>query len=190
MAGTVMAIKLRCPECHKAFAWDTQLPWPSACPFADCQAEMSSDKATAPGTVAAPYIRSVKTKATDQVYRDIEQASERRVEQAAEMAGVPTSEMEGLKITDLGSSRHEGEVAARDVHNPVSDFMAANPQAGGFRGADGVGYSGAVQSGPSPNMGAKMRSLLQQQHGAAIGGAAVSDRPALETMQPGYRRRG
>jgi hypothetical protein len=55
---------------------------------------------------------------------------------------------------------------------------------------NGAEYSTQVQSGPHPNIGATMITKARDFHGKLSHGMAVSDRPALETQQPGYRRRG
>lgn len=179
-----MAFRLRCPVCRKAFAYEPGTAYPDECPV--CETYIGSGRKDA--EIVMPFIRSSTMKNIDGTYREMEKASERRAEQAAQLAGVPTSEMSGLKITNLQDARREGDVAAVPVQNDVSRFMEQTG-IGGFRGVDGSGYSAAVQTGPSPNVGARMRTALQGHHGVVTGGA-VSDRPALETQQPGYRRRG
>lgn len=183
-----MSCTLRCPECRKKFSWDPQLPWPKACPFPACAVEMDNDRAD--DDIVMPFISAAKHRATDDVYRQMEKGSEVRAQHAANMAGVPVEDMASLKITDLRPTKHAGDIAAPEVRNPVTEFMGANPGIGGFQGSNGVGYSGAVQSGASPNAGAKMRTVLQGMHGERTGDAAISDRPAVETTAPGYRRRG
>ena len=178
-----MGFSLRCPDCRGKFPWTKETRMPRFCPL--CNADQGEERPD--DDIVMPAFLSPKTKRTDQVYKDTEAGSETRMHLAAAAAGVPVSEMSGLKITDLKDSK-PGEAAVRDVVNPVSQFMAQTG-IGGFRGPDGSGYSGAVQSGPAPNAGARMRTLLHSKH-AALSGGAVSDRPALETTQPGYRRRG
>lgn len=178
MAG----FSLRCPECRKKFVWDPQKPWPEQCPFPECAVEMSNENAEN-NVVSIPAFLSAKTKATDGVYEGMVRGSEFRAQAAAELAGVPVSEMSSLKITDL-NTRRDAEIMAVTPNNPVSRLMATG--IGGFKGADGAGYAGAVASGPFPNVGARTRTMIQSQHPVS----ATSDRPALETIQPGYRRRG
>lgn len=169
-----------------------KIPWnpldgmPEYCPNPKCKTRTAHDRED--DAVVMPFIKSSATSANDSLYRRMEQASERRVELAAEKAGVPTSEMADLKITNLRETRHEGAVAAVPVNNPVSQFMQQNPSAGGF-GVDGVGYSGQVAAGPSPNRGARVQSMVRQMHAEGMGWDKVGDRPALETLNPGYRRR-
>lgn len=175
-----MAFSLRCPECRGKFSWNPSAKWPDACPL--CAAEMENENAEN-NVVTLPAFLSAKTKATDGVYDGMVKGSEFRQHAAAELAGVPVSEMSSLKITDL-NTRRDAEIMVVTPNNPVSQLMATG--VGGFKGADGAGYAGAVASGPFPNVGARMRTTIQNQHPSS----ATSDRPALETAQPGYRRRG
>lgn len=178
-----MAFKLKCTACGEKFPWvkDKEI---HCCP--QCGIRFDSDRPD--DDVAMPFFRSQKTKNNDKLYRDIEAGSERRAEMAAEMAGVPVSEMSGLKVTNL-NDRKDAEIMAMPVQNDVTKFMEQN-KVGGFQGANGAEYSAAVQTGPFANSGAKMRTALQQHHSNISGGTAVVDRPAAETTQPGYRRRG
>lgn len=177
---------LRCTECGHKIRSKT-LEGPDVCP--SCKTPIERDDPI--DVPALPFIRSSgKTAATDKVYRDIEKGAEIRAQAAAEYLGVPTVEMSGLKVTNMRDNVKPGENSAMPVNNSVTQLMQANPNIGGFRGAEGLGYSGAVQTGPAPNAGARMRTALQSHHAAISHGSAVSDRPALETQQPGYRRRG
>jgi len=176
---------LRCGECGHKFK--SQVASPKKCP--SCKASFDPDDDE---TICMPFVRSTSSigKVGDDLYRQMEAGSAHRAEVAAEMTGAPVSEMSSLKITDLGSSRHQGEVAAVLPNNPVTQAMeaaAARGQPMGF--GDGLGYSAAVAQGPGANAGAKFQNVLRERHGAATGGSGVSDRPALETLQPGYRRR-
>jgi hypothetical protein len=136
-----------------------------------------------------PAILGRRTKVADQVYRDMEAGSEKRMHLAAEVGGGTASDYASLKITNMQDNLRAGDVAAMPVRNAVTEHMERTGQ-GGFAGGDAVGYSGAVQTGPFPNAGAKMRTTLQQHHAAMSHGSAVCDVPAVETRQPGYRRRG
>ncbi len=180
-----MAFRLRCPECRGAFPFDpAHQSYPDDCPL--CGEHIGHNRAD--DDVVMPSIRSARMAVSDKLYRDMERGSEQRAQIAAEMTGAPVSEMSDMKITNLNDARRQGDIAAVPVQNDVTRFMEAN-KVGGFQGG-GVEYSAAVQSGPHANAGARMRTALQQHHTTLTGGAAVSDRPALETMQPGYRRRG
>lgn len=176
-----MKITYRCPNCHDKF---TVAPGdePTACPHPNCGYEYVPRD---PNVVYMPAFLSPKTKATDQVARDVMDSSERRAEMAAEQAGCSVEDMAGLKVTDL---KEKSEYAVPEVVNSVTQFMDQTG-VGGFQGA-GAAYAGAVQSGPHPNMGARMRTQIHAAHSALSGGHAVSDRPALEVSNPGYRRRG
>lgn len=203
-----MAVKLKCPECRIKFPWDiVKNGFPEFCPNPECSTRIACDRAD--DDIVMPSIRSMKTKVTDAVYRQMEQASEHRAEQAAMQAGVPVADMSELKITNLQSATRQGDIAAPPVNNSVTQFMNANPQAAvGFQ-SNGAGaeYSSAVMSGSHPNMGAKTRSAIHAHHAnmvpqVCIGKdergntvraspfGAVSDMPARETQQPGYIRRG
>lgn len=176
-----------CPACKGKFPFNADEGMPSSCPLVGCDyvAPRRADD-----DVVMPFIRSAKTKATDTTYRQMETASEHRAEQAAEMIGVPVSEMSGLKMTNLNDARREGDIAAP---LPVAEManLGMRSLGDGFNMSQrGLEFSQGVSQGPVPNAGARMRTALQNHHGALTGGVGVSDRPAAETMQPGYRRRG
>src|SRR5690348_2158498 len=90
---------LRCPECGTKFKSPTA-EGPEFCPNRKCGVSMADDD-DGVIEITAPFIRSAKMKATDNVYRDIERTSEVRAQQAADAAGVPVSEMSNLKITNM-----------------------------------------------------------------------------------------
>lgn len=171
--------RLRCPECRDKFPWDAQSRWPRYCPL--CQADINNDRDD--DDIVMPAFLSARTKETDKVYNDMVKGSEFRAQAAADLAGVPVSEMSSLKITDL-NTRRDAEIMAVTPNNPVSQLMAQG--IGGFQGATGGEYGGAVSTGPFPNVGAATRTMIQKQHPSS----ATSDQPALETMAPTYRRRG
>lgn len=175
-----MAVKLRCPDCRGTFPWDlTGKGYPTDCPL--CESHIGHDREDDDVVMPMMQLRG-NTDRVDQVYRDMERGSEIRAQIAAEQAGVPASEMSGLKITDLRSTKHPGSIAAPP--------LPAHLQNMGSFGGNGAEYATAIQTGPAPNAGAHARTALQQHHGALTRGHAVSDTPALEVMQPGYRRRG
>jgi len=178
-----MAYALRCPDCRKAFKWEPSEPDPRHCPL--CQADMGEPPPD--NVICLPAFISAGTKANDKVYRDIEASSIVRMEKAAEAAGVDVSDMASMKITDLNPTTRAGDVAAAPIVNAVTQHMdMVNARGGsmGWQGSNGAEYSSAVQNGPYPNVGAKMRSLIHAQNGA------ISNNPGLETLQPGYRIRG
>lgn len=180
-----MAFILRCPDCRGKFPWDPKLGMPKHCAL--CGAYVGHDRDD--DDIVVPFIRHASTSASDKVYRDMERGSERRAEMAAEAAGVPVSEMSGIKINDLRSTRHEGDVAAVPVNNEVSRAIEAGQSSFGFQGNNGLGFSGPVASGPFPNAGARTQTMLRSAHAERMGWDKVGDRPANEINQPGYRRR-
>jgi len=114
--------------------------------------------------------------------------------------------MSELKITDLKDARHPGEIAAGEVRNEVTAAMSAPQWSYGWQGgAQAVGFSGVVQQGSWPNAGARfMQHGIRANHRDAVAKHCVgvdattrrmvapstdvmSDRPATETQQPGYR---
>lgn len=181
-------MKLVCPDCRKKFPWERDTAFPRFCPL--CSSDIGTD--CADDEIVMPFIRSsqrtAQAQSADDVYRQMEKGSEQRAEMAASQLGVPVSEMSDLKVTDLRSASRPGEIAAVPVNNAVSQML--DQGVGGFRGTDGLGYSASVQTGAFANSGAKMRTAIHAIHTETSRGTAVSDRPALETQQPGYRRRG
>lgn len=196
-----MAFRLKCPECAGKFPWTLEAQWPRYCPL--CQADINNERED--DDIVMPAFLSAKTKATDKVYNDIVKGSEYRAEAAAQLAGTSVEEMSSLKITNL-NTRRDAEIMAITPNNAVSQVMAAAPNVTGFQGAAGAAYSGAVSSGPFASAGARTRTMIHTGHADAVqrhavgvdhngrtvrpSDSGVSDRPALETTQPGYRRRG
>lgn len=180
---------LKCSACETKFSWSfaEKGKWPDYCENPDCTTFIGNTRAD--NDIVMPSLRGAETKHYDDFYRKMEKGSEHRAELAAEFAGATPAEMSALKITNL-NDRRDAEIAAMPVSNSVTKFMDANPNAAGFRGSEGLGYSAAVAQGPAPNAGARMMTTLRNHQASISGGVAVSDRPALETNQPGYRRRG
>lgn len=202
-----MALRIRCPTCRKTFVCKTNAELPDECPNGDCESRLWNKlgQNREDDDIVLPFIStSGKTKATDKVYRDIEKGSEVRAQAAAEMTGSSVAEMSALKITDLRPTTRHGDVAAVPVVNAVTqqmDMMRAAGRPVGFGGMDGSGMSSEISSGAvsvngqvvhgiAPSAGARARTALQAHHTQLTGGAAVSDRPANEVLQPGYRIRG
>jgi hypothetical protein len=143
--------------------------------------------------VEIPSFLSMKTRNTDAVYRHAEIASEHRAHMAADMLGVPVSEVSDMKITNMRDNMREGDIAAMPPQKTaVTRAMENSPQFG-FNPNQGVEYSHGVQSGPYANSGVNFLQKLREHHVRTAdprqAGKVSSDLPALETMQPGYRRR-
>jgi len=162
-----MGFSLRCPDCREKFPWKANSRFPSYCPL--CSAHIGHDRAD--DDIVMPSIRSITTTATDNVYRQMETASESRAQEAAQLANVPIAEMSNLKLTNM------------------RDGMANRGAHVGFQGGNGLGYSGAVAVGPGANSGANFQTVLRQHHAEATNYQATGDRPANELFQPGYRPR-
>ena len=160
-----MTIRLKCPVCEKKFSWDAALPWPNICPFPACQAVMGNDRAD--DDVVMPFITSSqsseRTRASDQVYRQMEQGSETRAQLAASHLGVSTSDMADIKITNLRDARKPGEIAAPPVINDVTKVM--DKGIGGFQGQNGAEFAAGVKTGYRPNEGARTMAGLKQMMG-------------------------
>jgi hypothetical protein len=177
-----MAFVLKCPDCRGKFPWQPSKPHPKECPL--CGAYIGIDRAD--DDVVMPAFLSAKTKRVDQVYTSMVRGSELRAEKMADDYGESKADT-GMVMTNMRDNMRAGDIAAPPVNNTITQFME-QAKVGGFQGSDGIGYSSQVATGFAPNQGARMRTILQNTH--AEHGGAVSDRPALETIQPGYRRRG
>lgn len=156
---------LRCSECGTKFRSPT-MEGPEFCPNSQCGVAMQDD-ADEDGiiTIAAPFIRSARMKATDDVYRAHERTSEARVEHAAAMAGVSPSEMSSLKVTNMRDNVKPGETHAAPIQNAVTDQMAVMAAKGhqvGFAQMDAAALASGVRTGPHPNAGAKAIQSVQR----------------------------
>ncbi len=87
--------------------------------------------------VASPLISQPKHTAADVSYRELESSTAARASAAADMLGVPVSEMADMKITNMGSSLRQGDMAVPLVapDNPVAKAMEAQPNSMGFNAA-------------------------------------------------------
>lgn len=167
-----MAFALRCPECRKAFKWEPSKEEPRFCPLCDADMGEPADD----NVIVLPAFLSAKTKAGDAIYRQAEAASEHRVQQAAALAGCDPSEMSSLKITDMRSTKHAGDIAAVPVVNDVTKQMdAINARGGsfGFSGGQGAEFAagtatgavtvnGVTTQGIVPRAGAKTLGAIQR----------------------------
>lgn len=187
MRAGVTKYSIRCPVCRQKFGWDPLQGFPDDCPNPECQSHIGHDRADE--DVVVPFIRTdTRTKATDQLYRQMEAGSEFRAQAAAEMLGVPTSEMSGLKITDLRDNQHEGDIAAPPVNNPVSQFMDQNPHMASLA-TMGPEFARNVGVGFGANAGARTQNFIRQDF-SGRGGVTNERLPYEISNNPGYRRRG
>ena len=156
------------------------MPLPERCPLAGCgyvakkrDPEVDDDGVI---VIAAPFIGSAKTKATDGCYRELEKSSEVRAQMAADMAGVPVSEMSHLKVTNIRDNTREGEIAAMPVVNDVTrqmDLLKARGMPVGFGGqADttstatgAINVNGQIIQGIQPRAGIRAMEQIQGRFG-------------------------
>lgn len=164
-----MAYKVRveCPKCQHR--WWEKGQFPEECPSCGYDTRPAGD------VISMPALRTAVSKVADQTYRDMEKASENRVYAAAEQAGCSPSDMAGLKMTNMRDNAQIGE-------NSVAEKV---PDMGQHFAPNGAAHSGAVQQGPYPNSGSSAMSGLQR-----VLNTGPNNYPALERLQPGYRRRG
>src|SRR5262249_18962196 len=110
--------------------------------------------------------------------------------------------MSDLKITDLRDATKPGEIAAKPLTGTAAALEQHMQSKGLGFGQDGSGYSseisqgvvsinGQMVRGVEASAGAHTVSRFRRAHqqtmmGALAGGDVTSDRPALETLQPGY----
>lgn len=169
-----MAFALRCPDCRQAFKWEPTKPDPRYCPL--CEVDLGEPPPD--NVVCVPAFLSAKTKQGDANYRQAEAASQVRAEKAAELAGCDVSEMSALKITDMRSTKHAGDIAAVPVVNDVTRQMDAINSRGGQFGFGGNGsefavgistgsvtVNGHTTHGIEPRAGAKTLGKIQRSLG-------------------------
>lgn len=157
-------MKLRCPFCRDAFPWESDLPWPKACPLC---AEAIGIPDRGDNGVVMPFIRSPRMKQTDKIYRDMEVGSEVRAEKAAELTGSSVADMSALKITNMNDGMRAGDVAsmeARAADEAMKRLQAASPAPVGFT-PNGSGYSDGVSSG-AINVNGRITTGIEPNAGA------------------------
>lgn len=184
----------RCPECSKEFRYDHHPsieadPLPRFCQFCG----YDSEAGVMEPALTAPMLGTQHKQVVDQTYRAMEAGAEHRAQLAMEFHGLDQQEANSLKITDLKDNLREGDVAAPQVNNAVSQAMAATPGITGWQ-AHGGELAASAHTGKHRNAGARAMQGLRQQHqanmaGSGHAGATTSDMPSLETQNPGYRRR-
>lgn len=157
-----MAVILKCPKCEQKYRWNAAIETaPEYCPNQDCDWQ---DTKWDDSVVTMPFIKSARTKANDQVYRDIERSSEVRAEQAAVMAGVPVSEMAGLKITNL-NDRKDAEIAAPPVPNIGQKYAPNGAEFSAGIASGDVTVNGQTARGIAPRAGMRALSGLKSLNG-------------------------
>ncbi len=190
--------RYRCPNCHRQFDYDHHPsivadPLPDWCPYEDCG--YSVEDATA--GIVAPHIGGASIVASvDNTIRGMEDGAEVRAQMAIEH-GMDPGEAAQLRLTNQRDNLRAGDTSDMPVVNDVTRAMAAMPAGSvGFQ-SGGLGYSSTVSQGPFPNAGLRAMMEVRNAHervaARVTGGAGsgfVADRPALETLQPGYKRRG
>ena len=188
--------RYRCPSCARLFDYDHHPsieadPLPEECPY-----ECGFRSGAMPPGLVAPHLGSVAVVASvDNVIRGMEDGARIRAQMGQELHGMDTADAAQLHLTNQRDRLRPGDISAMPVNNQVTQMMAAAPPGTlGFR--DGLGLSSAVSTGPYPNAGLRAMMDVKAAHDRVAGqvtGAAGSvftaDRPALETQQPGYRKR-
>lgn len=178
-----MRRRYRCPSCHGLFDYDHHPslesdPLPDDCPYSCGYSQAMPEALMTPHLATNTIVQSV-----DNVTRGMEEGAEMRAQMAQEHGGLDAAEVSGLKMTDQKDNLRYGDTSYAPVNNPVSQMMTAAPGSVGFS-SGGLGYSSTVSQGPYPNAG--LRAMLDVQKKF---GTMAPSRPALETLQPGYKRR-
>lgn len=161
-----------CPDCKGQFDFlhhPSDEPPPSHCPL--CGADVSGfpKKKRLKRAVTAPAIRGPKTKATDGVYRSLENSAETRRQEAAQILGVNPNTLNGMKMTNMKDNLREGDIshvpaAAAKIQGMATDIV--NPATGAPLGAR-FGQQSSIPVGlpgrPTPEMNNAM-SFISQSH--------------------------
>lgn len=190
--------RYRCPSCEGVFVYDHHpsieadpLPDGAACPHCGFVAETEY-----PAAIVAPAIRRTIVKAVDGLHRAMEEGADHRAVVAQEQFGLDASEASVMRETNSLDGLRQGDTSFAPVQNEVSRLVEAHPQALGFQGgaAQGMALSPQVQSGAFPNAGLRAMEQVRAAHAGLVAStghkaAVTSSLPALETQQPGYRRR-
>ena len=180
--------RYECPDCQGQFDYlhhpnvDDD-PAPRFCPLCGYDTEVDS----LAQAVTAPHLLKGAARNVDGIWQAEQKGAEFRA-QMAEQMGLDAGEAANLKVSDMREAA-AGETTAVPVNNAVTQMMdRAPPGLVGFvEGAQaGIGYSQAAHTGMYPNVGTHFLRGLKERHSEY---APVSDMPARETQQPGYRRR-
>lgn len=141
-------LKLRCPECSHVMKVPQEEQWPNFC--GNCGSFVGVDPTFVPDRL---NIGTTRGKSADQVYRQMEAASEAR----AEMAGDPS-----LKITDMNDNLREGDVAAK-VAPPSQEYQRQVAELGAKAEflPNVQGLAGLAKQGPGVRDGAYALAAIQ-----------------------------
>ena len=136
-----------CPDCHARITvlHMSRDELPPLCPSCDIAPVQQ---------MSAPHIAKAIGKSADQVYRQIEEASEHRAEMVAEQFGESVHET-NMKITDLKDNMRQGDIAA--VQGPSRSIGQPQPAPAGNMFSDPTAaaeYARSVNTGPAPRSGA------------------------------------
>lgn len=190
--------RYRCPSCEGIFIYDHHpsieadpLPEDAACPHCHFVAEDDY-----PAAIVAPHIAKPIRATVDNMHAQMEEGSQFRANMARERFGLSEEEARQLTETNSLDNLREGDTSAMPVNNIVTQAIEANPQAYGWQGgaAQGAQLAPQVASGPFPNAGLRAMDQVRAAHTAMVASSghrtqAQSSLPALETLQPGYRKR-
>lgn len=151
-------VTFECPDC--AHSWKQRMgpsePWPRFC--TGCGADMeATDEPFMP--MAPNVITGTMGKSGDQVFRQMEAASERRMEMAAEATGIDKAELSDMKVTNIRDNARVGENSVITQSTEVTKFMEGpGKEVTGFKPAGGQYGLGR------PDMGAATAGTIQSLH--------------------------
>ena len=141
-----------CPLCHNS--GEPVMKWPAKT-LSPKIAQMVEE-----GRGPATSLRFAKN--ADNVYRQMETASESRAQMAADAAGVDVSEMSNMKITDLRDNLRPGDVAAKLPPNRFA--QQANGVGPGFTQSPVAPGGAPIALGGLPKVGDSVRQNLTAGH--------------------------
>jgi DNA-directed RNA polymerase subunit RPC12/RpoP len=175
-----------CPSCEKQFVYDHHPsiaadPLPRFCPH--CGFDSTGEFETA---LAMPAIGTGAVKRAEGVQEAVQEGANFRADLAREKFGL-----------DADAARMLRDTSTAPVNNAVTQAMAQMPaNTVGFNPTNATAYAASVSTGPYPNAGARAMQGVRQFHqdftrnaGHNATATTTSEIPALETQQPGYRRR-
>jgi hypothetical protein len=159
----------QCPDCNGVFKYLHTLsdePPPDRCDL--CGSWMSDEEPVF--VPQAPAVRGVSasTKAVDDVYEGMVDASKVRTELMAEMGGGSASDYNHTVITNMRSNAKEGETSfVPPPSNPVTQAMAAAPNLTGHQ-ASAMAFTEANRYGVGAYAGEGARQAVRAQHNRQV----------------------